>query len=485
MPALLDKLFHSLRALQAEPWPLKPWGESPKAYRVWVATAYVITGALAVIAYLYVAAHGKAFDSWWLAPGAALLTGVMIVKDLRATATSGWDAPALVASTLVISGHTAEGAIAILAAYSVGALFKPAPLFVYFQNALAGLCGTFVSGALMVLVAHGTLLTARWLVACALVWVVWALVDGAVIAPPFVLGGYSTKQEEVSAWLTVVKSYGRSMLPLSVMGGLLIALHEPWALAVLVVPYLIMQDVFAQSARAVDEATRSAFLQTTFSGYLPASMVDQIVESGSEIELGGEQREITVLFCDIRGFTSWSEKHDPQHIIEELNQLLSALTDCVFDSEGTLDKFTGDGLMAFWGAPLDQPDHASRAVAAAQGMVQRLAEHNAGRAEDERFRLGIGLHTGLAVVGNVGHDRRHDYTAIGDTVNLSARIEAATKDAGAELLISDETLQHLTGEEQRGFRMLGPITVKGRRQPVTIHAVSAVPADAVPESDVA
>jgi adenylate cyclase len=143
------------------------------------------------------------------------------------------------------------------------------------------------------------------------------------------------------------------------------------------------------------------------------------------------------------------------------------------DEDGTLDKFTGDGLMAFWGAPFEQPDHAARACRAALAMLQNLDRVNQRRAADgqEPFAIGVGVHSGTAVVGNVGHDKRLDYTAIGDTVNLAARLEAATKELGSVMLVSASTIGRLSEEMRERAMRIGDITVKGRKQPVEVWAL--------------
>jgi class 3 adenylate cyclase len=226
------------------------------------------------------------------------------------------------------------------------------------------------------------------------------------------------------------------------------------------------------SERALQERSRQ--LRDAFSRYVPESLIDQLDRDGGVIELGGEEREITVLFCDIRGFTSWSEQLPPTQVVEELNALLSDLTHRVFEAGGSLDKYTGDGLMAFWGAPVEQPDHARRAFLAALTMIEGLCLFNLEREAVGKppFRLGVGLHTGRAVVGNIGHEARHDYTAIGDTVNLSARLEAATKDAGEQLLISQATFDALPEHLRAMCTTRGEVTVKGRVEAVHVLTVN-------------
>lgn len=221
------------------------------------------------------------------------------------------------------------------------------------------------------------------------------------------------------------------------------------------------------------EQKRSAHLKQSFSRYIPEGLVNDNLDEMTEIHLGGEQRDVSVLFCDIRGFTSWSENREASEIITELNVLLSELSMSVFSTEGTLDKFTGDGLMAFWGAPLPQDDHAERACNAALDMLQRVDEVNERRIAEGQLPLaiGVGVHSGPAVIGNVGHEQRLDYTAIGDTVNLAARLEAATKEIGSVLMISRYTYDRVSVGLQQTAMRIGDITVKGRRQAVETFAL--------------
>jgi class 3 adenylate cyclase len=212
-------------------------------------------------------------------------------------------------------------------------------------------------------------------------------------------------------------------------------------------------------------------LRDTFGRYVPESIVEQLAESGAGVQLGGEQREVSVMFCDIRGFTSWAEAHEPEQVVGELNSLLGALAALVLESGGTLDKFTGDGLMAFWGAPLDQPDHAERACRTAFAMQELLVE----RARDPEatpFRIGIGVTSGAVVVGNVGHEQRLEYTAIGDTVNLAARLEQSTKELEITTAMSHETWELLPDELQRRCPEAATVQVRGRSRPVRVHELA-------------
>lgn len=226
--------------------------------------------------------------------------------------------------------------------------------------------------------------------------------------------------------------------------------------------------------------TRSTFLKDAFSRFVPATVVDELTEERAELTLGGEQIDVTVLFCDVRDFTTWSEQLEPKEIVSQLNELMAELMEAVFETDGTLDKYTGDGLMAFWGAPLPQTDHPRRAHAAALRMLQRVDALNDRRADVGRppFRVGIGIHSGPAVVGNLGHIERMNYTAIGDTVNVAARLEAATKEAGCALIVSADTRVQLADDV--ALHPIGRIPVKGRVGAVDAYASAqplARPAD--------
>jgi class 3 adenylate cyclase len=222
----------------------------------------------------------------------------------------------------------------------------------------------------------------------------------------------------------------------------------------------------------------SQFLRDAFSRFVPATVVDQLTEEQAEISLGGEEREITVLFCDVRNFTAWSEEMQPQQIVAQLNDLMTELNKAIFATDGTLDKYTGDGLMAFWGAPVDQPDHAERACRGALEMLERVAALNTQRESTGRppLHIGVGVHTGTALVGNLGHVDRMNYTAIGDVVNVTARLEAATKDHGLELIVSGDTYAALAASDSllaERFMRLGDLPVKGRRERVEAYMLDA------------
>jgi adenylate cyclase len=213
-----------------------------------------------------------------------------------------------------------------------------------------------------------------------------------------------------------------------------------------------------------------------FRRFLNPKVVQQIVEQGETVEsLSGRTRDITVLFSDIRGFTTLSESRPPQDVVLLLNRYFERQVEVVFRHGGTLDKFIGDCIMAFWGAPVDDPDHARRAVAAAMEMQQTLLEFKrelqAEGSDVGDFDVGIGVHSGPAVVGFIGAQRKLDYTAIGDTVNLSSRVEGLTKGV-ARVLVTQETVQACKDTDAMDdveFHHHGAFAVKGRAAEVNLY----------------
>ena len=206
---------------------------------------------------------------------------------------------------------------------------------------------------------------------------------------------------------------------------------------------------------------------TLFSRFLDARVVKQLIDSGDiDLHKPAEAREVTLLFTDIRGFTTLSESHEPAYIVNLLNKYFTQQVDIVLKHGGTLDKFMGDAIMAFWGAPVHDPEHARHAVEAALEMRQALAQFKRDLPDlAASFDVGYGIHTGIAVVGFMGSTSRLDYTAIGDTVNLASRIEGLTKD-GAKILVSDTT--RAACAPHFDFTAQGSHAVKGRQQQVMV-----------------
>jgi adenylate cyclase len=228
--------------------------------------------------------------------------------------------------------------------------------------------------------------------------------------------------------------------------------------------------VAVESARAHERLAREEVARANYSRFMPEYVVRQMLEHPESFKLGGVNQRVTVLFADVRGFTRISEHAPPERIVQILNLYFSAMTDIIFAHGGTLDKYIGDGLMALFGAPAATPQDASNALAAAVAMQRQVDTLNgelraAGLPE---ISVGIGLHTGEATVGYIGSERRSEYTAIGDTVNLAARLESRAQ--GGQILSSHAVIEAAPGH-RFALRPLPPISVKNRIQPVSIYEV--------------
>jgi len=214
-------------------------------------------------------------------------------------------------------------------------------------------------------------------------------------------------------------------------------------------------------------------IKKQFEHYLAPAMVKKLQKNPELLQLGGETRTMTYLFSDIRGFTPISEqfKTDPQGLGKLINKYMTPMTDLVMERNGTIDKYIGDALMAIWGAPLDIEDHAQQAVDTARAMEPALANLNKNLREQGLIELsiGIGINTGDAVVGNMGSDQRFDYTVLGDSVNLAARLEAQTKEYGVFFMFTEHTLKQI--ERVEGTVLLDKIAVKGQSEPVKIYTI--------------
>lgn len=222
--------------------------------------------------------------------------------------------------------------------------------------------------------------------------------------------------------------------------------------------------------RVVREEKDKRRIKDMFGKYVSPLVVEQMMNKPPE--LGGVDNDITVFFSDIRSFTTLSESMSPQELVNLLNEYLTAMTDCLISFNGTLDKYIGDAIMCFWGAPLSQEDHAELACKCALKQMELLSELNQRLPESKRIQIGIGLNSGICTIGNMGSQGRMNYTVMGDNVNLSSRLEGINKTYYTHIVISENTYQKING---KGFivRELDDIRVKGKRKPVRIYELIA------------
>jgi adenylate cyclase len=222
-------------------------------------------------------------------------------------------------------------------------------------------------------------------------------------------------------------------------------------------------------------------MRDLFSRFVPEAVVDEVLARVDEdLRLGGTKRTVTVLFSDIRGFTTFSEGRPPDQVIEILNRYLTIMSDVILDHGGTLVSYMGDGIMAVFGAPMDQPDHADLAVAAAREMtgpaLERFNEWARENGVEDGFRIGVGMMSGPVMAGNVGSERRLEYTTIGDTVNTASRLEGMTKGTPHMIYLADSTRAMLTRE--RNLIAVDELPVRGRKEPVKVWSVDGAGGEA-------
>jgi adenylate cyclase len=212
-------------------------------------------------------------------------------------------------------------------------------------------------------------------------------------------------------------------------------------------------------------------IRKQFEHYLEPKMVKKLQQNPDLLKLGGETKELTFLFCDIRGFTPISEKYqtNPQGLTVVINKFLTPMTDIIMKNEGTIDKYMGDCIMAFWNAPIDTPKHKQLAVKSALEMIEKLKELNdsQGFGEGNKLNIGIGINSGKAVVGNMGSEQRFDYSVLGDAVNLASRLEGVSKNYDATLIVGEDTVKDIS--KLFSFRKLDDVQVKGKSNKVAIY----------------
>jgi adenylate cyclase len=230
-----------------------------------------------------------------------------------------------------------------------------------------------------------------------------------------------------------------------------------------------LEQMSSDLEKGEGEIARQAKLRGDLGRFLSKPLVDAIVRGDHPLALGGKRAPVSILFADVVGFTPLTEARDAEQIVKLLNELFSVLSEIVFRHEGTVDKFIGDCLMAVWGAPVPQEDHAARALAAAEDMMRFLETANEEWKEkyDVEIRLGIGVNSGEAIVGNIGSDKRMEYTVIGDVVNVAARLEAI---AAPDQVLVAETTKELVGA-RFVLRRLGARRLTGRKNETEVYAL--------------
>jgi adenylate cyclase len=282
--------------------------------------------------------------------------------------------------------------------------------------------------------------------------------------------------------LMITMLFGRAILDIIVLGIILSVLYivdyyyylpEGYSLYLFFVFFSCISSysfiTFINFNQASNEKKQ---IKGAFSRYVAPSIVDDMLSNPEKLKVGGEKKDITCLFSDVRDFTSISEKLSPAELASALNRYMGEMTDIVFETNGTLDKYIGDAIVAFWGAPLDIGDHVNQAMDASVKMMEALPAINEEFAEKglPEFKIGLGLNSGECSVGNMGSDQIFAYTALGDNMNLGARLESLCKHYGAQILVSEYTYEKMDHEKYTS-RLIDKVKVKGKTQPVGVYEV--------------
>jgi len=266
---------------------------------------------------------------------------------------------------------------------------------------------------------------------------------------------------------------------LSIIGTLIIIYFLFDYYSIYIPPFLYFTGltiifVSTSSAKLITAKKEKSGILKTFEKYVSSNIVKELLDNPDKIKLGGELRNISILFSDIRSFTSFSENRPPEEVIDRLNHFFTEMTDVIYDSNGTLDKYVGDEIMALFGAPVSFEDHKYKACLAAANMIIKLNEltDTWNKNDIEPFQIGIGINSGNVIVGNIGSSKIMDYTVIGDSVNLAARVEALTRNYDSSVLITEftyEGIEHLIEVE-----FLDSVIVKGKKKAVKIYKLISV-----------
>jgi adenylate cyclase len=249
-------------------------------------------------------------------------------------------------------------------------------------------------------------------------------------------------------------------------------INNLWLLdATLIIVGLVLVMLHAYGIKFISEYLQKQQIKKQFEHYLEPKMVKRLQDNPELLKLGGETKELTFLFCDIRGFTPISEKYqsNPQGLTLVINKFLTPMTEIIMKNEGTIDKYMGDCIMAFWNAPLDCPNHKEMAVKSALEMIDKLKELNDSGEFGDKLNIGIGINSGKAVVGNMGSNQRFDYSVLGDAVNLASRLEGVSKNYDATLVVGEDTYKDISN--QFNFSKLDDVQVKGKSNMVSIYTV--------------
>ena len=275
---------------------------------------------------------------------------------------------------------------------------------------------------------------------------------------------------------------GALLMAVLIVGGVFIAYNSfcLWLPMVLPLAGLLASFLACNIYNYATEGSQRRFIKSAFSQYLSPIYIDQLISNPGQLKLGGERLEISIFFSDVQGFTTISENLDPDQLKELLNEYLTFLTNIIQDSGGTIDKYEGDAIIAFWNAPVHMADHASRALGAAIECQERLkekAEHFESMFKNwninapginKQLLTRIGINTGYAVVGNFGSEGHFNYTMLGDSVNLAARLEGLNKQFGTFLMCTDHTMSEAENSKKFYGRRLAQVAVVGKNEPVTV-----------------
>ncbi|MDR3144821.1 MAG: adenylate/guanylate cyclase domain-containing protein [Treponema sp.] len=338
--------------------------------------------------------------------------------------------------------------------------------FGYYAPGLFDICSTPISSVYAGVGVHITMLDnmlQQDFIREIPLWINYGIILGAVILMSFLVFFAGR----------IILTVGGGVVTLGILAGMGIGAYAAgyWVPVVAPMTGALLAFLAGTLYNYATEGSQRRFIKSAFSQYLSPAVIEQLLANPELLSLGGERREISIFFSDVQGFTSISEKLDPTQLTELLNDYLSFMTDTILDSGGTIDKYEGDAIIAFWNAPVSHADHAARALRASMSCQQKLAERQDFFEEKFGCRLltRIGLNTGFAVVGNMGSGKRFDYTMLGDSVNLAARLEGLNKQFGTYLMCTENTFEQAGRAGTFFGRKLAQVAVVGKKEPVVVY----------------